>query len=871
VVVEYDDGADLVLTARRDNLGQAGLWRVAALLAGTSSEVALPVLGSSPETRWAAMPRTVPPEPVWGLPQRPRRDGHGTSTVDLPSGRVDLIAALALLLHRYDPGPVRFALVSTGGDGSDDARLFAADITDSTPIGELPGLIGPVAEPADVLAEPPAVALLVVDALGGHAAGEYRPGLTPPFPVSVVWQRRPDEGDLAWVWYDESYVSTPIAEQFARHLASAAIAVATSSVGVTVGDVTLLTPQEIAAVLAAGRSPAAAGYSSSETATVGWASASTIHAAVEAAAQATPDAIAYNDAAGRWTYRALVAAAATMAGALREAGVSAGDRVGICLHRGADLIVVLLAILRAGATYVPMDVRHPEQRLRFTAQDAGVGLVVTDFDAFPRIEGVALVGPAELRAVDAKPPEDDARPEDTAYVIYTSGSTGRPKGVMVPHRNVLALLDATAPDMRLTADDVWTWFHSSAFDFSVWEIWGALTTGARLVGVSHEVSRSPEDFHDLLCEQRVSVLNQTPSAFGALARVDRARRVHRTGLSTEDLALRLVVFGGEPLDVAMLRDWFDDRPHTRCRLVNMFGITETTVHVTSRTVTPLDVVNRSRSVGTALPGWSVSVRDKRGRPLPFGVAGEIFVGGAGVAYGYLNREDLTAQRFVEDPFGAGRVYRSGDFGRLHPDGSLDHLGRLDNQVQLRGHRVELDEVRAVLLEDPGVQAAAVVLGYAVIGDLDSARLDAYVVTSGVAVAAAELRRRVAGFLPEYMVPSTVTFLDALPLTVNGKVDLARLPRPVVGHAVPAQTTASTAPRAPEEASAGVRSVLRRVWAEVFDGPVADEDDFFELGGNSLLAVRLSAGLRAAGLPPIAMRELYLHPRIDDLARLLSSR
>jgi acyl-coenzyme A synthetase/AMP-(fatty) acid ligase len=287
----------------------------------------------------------------------------------------------------------------------------------------------------------------------------------------------------------------------------------------------------------------------------------------------------------------------------------------------------------------------------------------------------------------------------------------------------------------------------------------------------------------------------------------------------------------------------------------MFGITETTVHVTTRTVTPADMASRSRSVGTALPGWSVSVRDDRGRPLPFGASGEIWVGGAGVAGGYLNRGELTRERFRLDEHTGGTIYRSGDRGRLRPDGQLEHLGRLDNQVQLRGHRVELDEIRAVLLEQPNVTAAAVVIAGGPDDAPASARLDAYVVLNSGS--AAGVRRRAARMLPEYMLPGTVTAVPELPLTLNGKLDIAALPRPA-GDETPAPAVAGAEPD-------GLTGTMLGIWGSVFGRAVSIEDDFFELGGNSLLAVRLFAAQRNAGLPRVSLRELYLRPTITRLA------
>lgn len=386
----------------------------------------------------------------------------------------------------------------------------------------------------------------------------------------------------------------------------------------------------------------------------------------------------------------------------------------------------------------------------------------------------------------------------------------------------------------------------------MWEIWGALLTGAHLVVVPYFVARNPEDFHDLLVRHRVTVLNQTPSAFAILKEVDLRR--------SADLSVRLVIFGGEPLDVRMLQDWFHGHPHTRCRVVNMFGITETTVHVTSQTITPQDVGARSRSVGRALPGWSVSVRDAVGRVQPFGVPGEIYVGGAGVAGHYLNQEELTAARFVSDPVTGERVYRSGDLGRLRPDGRLDHLGRIDGQVKVRGFRIELGEIRSVLLEDENVTAAVVVLN----DDADDAadlRLDAYLVPKHDAVSVEDIRRRAARYLPDYMVPATFTPLSELPLTVNGKVDESR----------PAATDAARTTPAAAEAVQPTDDPVLRVWWEILGEHVGPHDDFFAFGGNSLLAVRLSGALRRAGLPTVTLQDLYMHPTAAEVSALITGR
>ncbi|MER6020581.1 amino acid adenylation domain-containing protein [Streptomyces anulatus] len=570
---------------------------------------------------------------------------------------------------------------------------------------------------------------------------------------------------------------------------------------------------------------------------------------------ARPDARALTAGPATLSYAELDDRAEELADGLYAHGVRPGDLVGLCLSRGADLVAAMLAALKADAVYVPLDPEHPADRRERTARDAKVRLTVDD--------------PAALTGHPRRPAASRGPATGPAYVIHTSGSTGRPKGVLVPHANVTALVDAVRDDFALSPDDAWTCFHSAAFDFSVWEIWGALLTGGRLVVVDHRTSRQPEDFHALLVRERVSVLSQTPSAFTQLAAAD------RTGGGLP--ALRLVVLGGEPLDARPLLGWFDRHPEDRCRLVNMYGITETTVHVTAATVTRREALAGSRSVGRPLPGWSVRVLDPHGRPVPPGAPGEIHVGGAGVALGYLHRPAPTAERFVPDVVDpAGRLYRSGDLGRLLPDGTLEHLGRIDDQVKVRGFRIEPGEIRHVLLEDPAVSAAAVTVTGGAGGDAAAVRIDAYVVPApGAGDDPGSVRDRAARLLPPHMVPATVTVLPALPLTANGKLDPARLPAPETRRtpapAVPAAPAASAAPAAPAaEAPEAPAAVLAGVWRDVFGvEEIGPDDDFWDLGGNSLYAIRIGTLARERGLPGVALRQLYLTPTLGALSEALA--
>ncbi|HEX7186103.1 MAG TPA: amino acid adenylation domain-containing protein [Thermoanaerobaculia bacterium] len=523
-----------------------------------------------------------------------------------------------------------------------------------------------------------------------------------------------------------------------------------------------------------------------------------LHHRFEAQADRTPDATAVTFEEESLTYRDLDERANRLARYLLARGVLPGDRIALRFERSAEMIVALLAVLKAGAAYVPLDPAWPRERTDFVLEDSGARLLLS-----------AETG---LDGSDASRPAVTADPALPAYVMYTSGSTGRPKGVVVSHANVDRLLGATHPWLGAGPEDVWTLFHSYAFDFSVWEIWGALAFGGRLVVVPYGVSRSPEDFYRLLAEERVTVLNQTPSAFRQLLWVEEPAPL--------DLSLRLVIFGGEALEPASLRPWAERHGLGRPRLVNMYGITETTVHVTWRPLAAEDLERGSR-IGRPIPDLTLHLLDRGLMPQPVGVPGEICVGGAGLAQGYLGRPDLTAGRFVPDPFSSepgARLYRSGDLARRLPDGDLEYLGRIDHQVKVRGFRIEPGEIEAALTSHPAVREAVVVARED--GPGGERRLVAYVRGDG----APDLRAWLVERLPDPMIPAAFVFLEALPLTANGKVDRAALPAP---EGVPARRP-SVAPR----------TSLEQYLAELFQqvlgiGEIGVEDDFFALGGNSI--------------------------------------
>nr|WP_037679926.1 non-ribosomal peptide synthetase [Streptomyces griseus] len=558
----------------------------------------------------------------------------------------------------------------------------------------------------------------------------------------------------------------------------------------------------------------------------------------------TPDATAVVHDGTRLTYAELDARADRLARLLAARGAGPERLVALALPRSPDLVVAVLAVLRTGAAYLPMDPDYPADRLAFMLADAAPVLLLTTGGL---ASGLPSSDVPVIRLDERLPEAPETAPplltgDHLAYVIYTSGSTGRPKGVAVPHRNVVRLFETTRAWFDFGPDDVWTLFHSYAFDFSVWELWGALLHGGTLVIVPFAVSRDPREFLRLLAREHVTVLNQTPSAFGELLRAD----AHLPEVSRE-LALRHVVFGGEALDVGQIAEWYTRHPQDAPVLVNMYGITETTVHVTGL---PLTAGRVTAGIGRPLPDLRAYVLDAGLRLVPPGAVGELYVAGAGLARGYLGRPGLTAGRFVADPFGGpgDRMYRTGDLARRTADGGLEYLGRADDQVKVRGFRIEPGEVEAALASHPGVARAAVLV--------QDGRLVGYAVPVSASLDESDVRRHVAGVLPGHMVPSAVVVLDRLPLTANGKLDRAALP--ATGPA----TGTGRAPRTPHE------EILCGLFTDVLGlaahqaGP---DDSFFALGGDSLLAMRLADRIRSALGATLPVRAVFETPTPAGLA------
>jgi amino acid adenylation domain-containing protein len=563
-------------------------------------------------------------------------------------------------------------------------------------------------------------------------------------------------------------------------------------------------------------------------------------------------------------------------------GVGPEVLVGIFMERSLEMVVGLLGILKAGGAYVPLDPAYPKERLAFMLEDTQAPVLLTQHRLMtdlpiqnPKSEiqkPVVVCLDTDWEAIARESEENPASgvtSDNLAYVIYTSGSTGRPKGVLVSHYNVVRLFQATHPWFHFDERDVWTLFHSYAFDFSVWELWGALLSGGRLVVVPYWVSRSPEAFYDLLYKEQVTVLNQTPSAFYQLIRAE------ESSATAKDLTLRLVIFGGEALELQSLKVWFDRHVDQSTRLVNMYGITETTVHVTYRPLTAADLSMVSGSViGRPIPDLQVYVLDQHLQSVPIGIPGELHIGGDGLARGYLNCPELTREKFIPHPFSdepGARLYKTGDLARYLPDGNIEFLGRLDHQVKIRGFRIELGEIEAVLGQHPAVRET-VVLAREEAEDPKSeiqnpksaaTRLVAYVVPRPAqTLSINELRNFLKEKLPDYMVPSAFVFLDLLPLTPNGKVDRKALPPPEQGR--PELGKIYVAPRTPTE------ELLVAIWAELLKlDKVGVHDNFFDLGGHSLLATQVMSRVLNAFRTKISLRAMFEKPTIEELAVVIN--
>ncbi|WP_189027807.1 non-ribosomal peptide synthetase, partial [Paenibacillus albidus] len=577
----------------------------------------------------------------------------------------------------------------------------------------------------------------------------------------------------------------------------------------------------------------------------------TLHQLFEEQTLKTPNNIAVTFEDSQMNYEQLNCRANQLARVLQFKGVKTDELVGIVMDRSIEMIISILAILKSGAAYLPIDPSYPDERIRYMLDESGCRFLLIQEPLIDQKlfagEQINLNDPG-LNAWEMNNLELVIRPSDLAYVIFTSGSTGKPKGVMIEHRNVVQLMKHTNSPFDFSERDVWTMFHSYCFDFSVWEMYGALLHGGELVIVPKITAQDTRTFLELVRSHGVTVLNQTPTAFYQFI-----REAMEEGSS--EIGLRYVIFGGEALNPIMLNEWKKRYPSTK--LVNMYGITETTVHVTYKEIGEIETDMNVSNIGRPLLTLKSFILGSGGNLLPIGVAGELYISGAGLARGYMNNPQMTDERFVENPFESGtKMYRTGDLARWLPDGNLEYLGRIDHQVKIRGYRIELGEIEKVLARHEHIEEAIVMASY---DQNQLPYLCAYYI-SGESLNAQDIRKYLSEFLPDYMIPSSFVHMDKIPLNQNGKVDRKALPEPESGF------NTEEGYVAPQHST---EKKLAEIWQEILGVPrVGLRDHFFGLGGHSLKAVTLVSRVSKELQVNLSLGDVFKAPILSEMATLI---
>ncbi|MCX7923871.1 MAG: amino acid adenylation domain-containing protein [Clostridia bacterium] len=604
-----------------------------------------------------------------------------------------------------------------------------------------------------------------------------------------------------------------------------------------IGDICILTTDEYEQIL----------YKFNNTAS-DYPRRKTIHEIFEEQVERTPDNIAVKFEDREITYRQLNDRANQLARVLREKGVKADSIVGIMVERSMEMIIGIMAILKAGGAYLPIDPEYPMERIRFMIQDSGINILLTQNNFMGKVdfEGETLIlENKELYCGDTANIKHTSMPESLAYIIYTSGTTGRPKGVMIEHRNVVRLMFNDKMQFDFKEDDVWTMFHSYCFDFSVWEMYGALLYGGKLIVVPKMVAKEMGEFLKLLQKEKVTVLNQTPTAFYNLSQEE-------VKIPTAEFNVRYVVFGGEALKPLLLKAWKERYP--QCKLINMYGITETTVHVTYKEITEKEIESNISNIGKPIPTLTAYIMDANQKLLPVGIPGELCVGGEGLGRGYLNRPELTSEKFVQNPYKPEeRIYKSGDQAMMLPNGDMVYYGRIDRQVKIRGHRIELGEIENKLLMHKLVKEAVVLTRE---DNAGNRYLCAYIVSDNE-FTVSQMRAYLLEELPEYMIPSYFMRIDKIPMTSNGKVDRKSLPKPD-GH-----INTGVEYQAPGNE---VEKRLAQIWSQILGAErVGTNENFFILGGDSIRAISLISRINKEFQTNIQMKDLYINQTIRELS------
>ncbi|MCB0747244.1 MAG: amino acid adenylation domain-containing protein, partial [Ignavibacteriae bacterium] len=586
-----------------------------------------------------------------------------------------------------------------------------------------------------------------------------------------------------------------------------------------------------------------------------------VHSIFEERVNQFPNSIALTFGKDNITYLELNKKANQLAHYILKFGITNEELVGLCTERNIEMVIGIMAIIKAGGAYVSLDPSYPKERLNIILEDSNPKVVLTtkDFNSiFENSKNKIVNIDTDWQKIELESSENlnvNINSENLAYIIYTSGSTGKPKGVMVTHGNLNRLFSSTDKWFRFNKNDVWTFFHSYAFDFSVWELWGALIYGGRIVIVPYLISRSPEQFYDLILNEKVTVLNQTPSAFRQLIHEDESR------IENSRLNLRYIIFGGDKLDLQSLKPWIDKYGDESPKLINMYGITETTVHVTYRPISKSDLENVPGSViGKPISDLQVYILDENLEHVPIGVPGELYVGGSGLARGYKNRPDLTVLKFIPNPFGSeegSKLYKTGDLARLLKNGDIEYLSRIDHQVQIHGFRVELGEIENVLSQHTEISENIVL---AQNDENGNKRLIVYYITKGnIEISVEEFKRFLQTKLPNYMVPSLYIKLDVFPLTEHGKIDRKLLPKPELLR--PKLENEFVEPTSNDEQK------LAEIWKRLLSIEIVGiNDNFFDLGGDSILSIQMISYAKEAELI-LTPKQVFQFPTIKELVLL----
>lgn len=588
---------------------------------------------------------------------------------------------------------------------------------------------------------------------------------------------------------------------------------------------------------------------------------STIHEKFEQQVRLYPKEIAVSYEQEKLTYEQLNMKANQLASWLIEHGVTRSSRVSICLDRSLEIIISIIAVLKTGAAYIPIDPYYPKERKHYILKDSDSEVLITEStwsEDFEKTNSLFILFLDEAREYlqyqSDHNPEILCDPSDLAYIIYTSGTTGKPKGVMIPHSNVVRLFDSTDRIFEFQSKDKWCLFHSFAFDFSVWEMWGALFYGGELIIIPYWISRSIDEFYQYIHAKQVTILNQTPSAFYQFIESDRILNL--------TLSLRVIVFGGEALELSKLNLWLEKYSDYHPILINMYGITETTVHVTYRQIKKLDLMNDSM-IGQKIDDLELYILDEYLQPVPEGVIGEIHIGGAGLAIGYNHLPELTDEKFISHPFASqknARLYRTGDLARFRKD-DIEYIGRKDEQVKIRGYRIELEEIQKNINSYPDIHQALVVVRK---NEAAESEILAYYVTLDHKVVHAEdLRNYLKKHLPAYMIPSWFIPVEQFSLTSNGKVDRKHLPHPKMINSF--SNKQIVAPKNDLE-----RKMLE-IWKNILNiSVISTEHNFFELGGHSFTSIQLIRQIEKVVGYSVPVSVIFQNPTISSLVEALEN-